>query len=195
MLAMVAALIALIASSPLSVSGSSANDDAWGARPRLELTSWVPEVPECASVVERFSATPPVSSTPPRDMPSDLSARFTANGAIATGDFFVDDTIGGKGSHYQYPAGVSFNSTLFALVVRDCMREVEREGACGRLIASHHRVNAACHTLPCDLFSLAHSPVILLTCAHVAFIVTVLCDDQPLCKRGQAAVDLGFALN
>ena len=180
---MVAALIALIASSPLSVSGSSANDDAWGARPRLELTSWVPEVPECASVIERFSATPPVSSTPPRDMPSDLSARFTANGAIATGDFFVDDTIGGKGSHYQYPAGVSFNSTFFALVMRDCTREVGREGACCHLIAIEsmrpvtlsHAAFSHLHTQSCDF---AH------VCARCIHCHGALCDDQSLCKRG-----------
>jgi hypothetical protein len=40
-------------------------------------------------------------------MPPDLVNAFTANGAIETAEFFVDDTIGGKGSHYQYPTDVS----------------------------------------------------------------------------------------
>jgi hypothetical protein len=56
----------------------------------------------CEVLIERYAA-PPVRKPPPRDMPEELVAGFTMDSRIELGEFFVDDTIGGKGSHYKYP--------------------------------------------------------------------------------------------
>ena len=40
--------------------------------------------------------------TPPRLMPEEFITSFTMNGSIPLADFFVDDTMGGKGSHYKF---------------------------------------------------------------------------------------------
>ena len=40
--------------------------------------------------------------TPPEDMPDELEADFTMNGRVALERLFVDDTNGGKGTHYGY---------------------------------------------------------------------------------------------
>eukprot|EP01048_Picozoa_sp_COSAG05_P005425 COSAG05_NODE_322_length_11414_cov_47.115510_4_plen_269_part_00 len=55
----------------------------------------------CDALIERYAA-PPVRSSPPRQMPTELVPGYTMDGRIEVGDFFVDDTIGGKGSHYKY---------------------------------------------------------------------------------------------
>ena len=57
----------------------------------------------CASLLERYSAPKPPSTGPPRQMPEELVGDFTMGGSIELGEFFVDDTMGGKGSHYKYP--------------------------------------------------------------------------------------------
>ena len=57
----------------------------------------------CASLIERYSAPKQPSTGPPREMPEDLVGGFTMDGSIELGEFFVDDTMGGQGSHYKYP--------------------------------------------------------------------------------------------
>jgi hypothetical protein len=57
----------------------------------------------CASLLERYSAPKQPSTGPPRQMPEELVAGFTMDGSIELGEFFVDDTMGGQGSHYKYP--------------------------------------------------------------------------------------------
>ena len=58
----------------------------------------------CASLLERYKAAEPPTSTPPRNMPEELVSQFTMDGAVEFGEMFVDDTLGGKGSHYQFPS-------------------------------------------------------------------------------------------
>lgn len=57
----------------------------------------------CAALIERYSAPKLPSTGPPRQMPEELVAGFTMDGSIELGEFFVDDTMGGQGSHYKYP--------------------------------------------------------------------------------------------
>lgn len=57
----------------------------------------------CASLIERYSAPKMPSTGPPRQMPEEMVGDFTMDGAIELGEFFVDDTMGGQGSHYKYP--------------------------------------------------------------------------------------------
>jgi hypothetical protein len=57
----------------------------------------------CASLLERYSAPKLPSTGPPRQMPEELVSAFTMGGSIELGEFFVDDTMGGQGSHYKYP--------------------------------------------------------------------------------------------
>lgn len=38
---------------------------------------------------------------PPNKMPEDLVTRYTMEGEIPSVDFYVDDTIGGKGIHHM----------------------------------------------------------------------------------------------
>ena len=81
-------------------------DNAWGQG--LAPSPWTAStIPPCSDVMLRYQAVPAVASTPPRSMPADTVRGFTADGAIPTAEFFVDDTIGGKGSHYQYPLKVN----------------------------------------------------------------------------------------
>lgn len=58
----------------------------------------------CVEVVATYKAVAGVSSKPPREMPPALVAGYTMGGQVEVGEMFVDDTLGGKGSHYQYPA-------------------------------------------------------------------------------------------
>merc|ERR1712023_291103 len=53
--------------------------------------------------VAQYRDAPVVGSSPPRHMPAPLAMAYTMNGEIAYADMFVDDTIGGKGSHYSFP--------------------------------------------------------------------------------------------
>jgi hypothetical protein len=39
---------------------------------------------------------------PPKEMPEELVKAYTMNGKAEQARFFVDDTNGGKGSHYKY---------------------------------------------------------------------------------------------
>ena len=57
----------------------------------------------CAALLVRYKNHKQPTTTPPRRMPEEQEAAFTMGGKVATGDMFVDDTIGGKGSHYQFP--------------------------------------------------------------------------------------------
>jgi hypothetical protein len=56
----------------------------------------------CDALLSGYGA-PPERKPPPRAMPAELKDSYTMGGRIELGDFFVDDTIGGKGSHYKYP--------------------------------------------------------------------------------------------
>ena len=56
----------------------------------------------CDELLSRYTA-PAQRQSPPRDMPAELRDSYTMGGKIEVGAFFVDDTIGGKGSHYKYP--------------------------------------------------------------------------------------------
>jgi len=80
---------------------------AGGAEITLEtpLNDVVGNGQTCAVLLDRYRAAEPPHSTPPRNMPKEQLERFTMGGTIAVGEMFVDDTLGGKGSHYQFPAG------------------------------------------------------------------------------------------
>ena len=58
----------------------------------------------CTSLLDRYKAAEPASSTPPRNMPEEDRDVFSMHGQVAFGEMFVDDTLGGKGSHYQFPS-------------------------------------------------------------------------------------------
>ena len=53
-------------------------------------------------MVTRADSVPVAVSVPPRDMPPDLTPAYTRCGSIRTASYFVDDSYGGQGSHYQY---------------------------------------------------------------------------------------------
>lgn len=89
-----------------SVASKEADTD-WHSGPEFPPSDFAPEVPPCREVVGRYQSSPVVASSPPREMPADMVSAFTAGGAIETAEFYVDDTINGQGSHYQYPAAVS----------------------------------------------------------------------------------------
>eukprot|EP00039_Didymoeca_costata_P029710 m.26000 g.26000 ORF g.26000 m.26000 type:complete len:312 (+) comp7758_c0_seq1:237-1172(+) len=58
---------------------------------------------QCDRILERYKDVPPVSQSPPKEMPEDTISMFTMDGKVEVGKMFVDDTIGGQGTHYKYP--------------------------------------------------------------------------------------------
>eukprot|EP00051_Salpingoeca_urceolata_P008345 m.105338 g.105338 ORF g.105338 m.105338 type:complete len:369 (+) comp15706_c0_seq1:183-1289(+) len=57
----------------------------------------------CADLLALYRSTPATPTTaPPDTLSEDLEHQFTLNGSVPLEDFFVDDTLDGKGTHYQY---------------------------------------------------------------------------------------------
>jgi hypothetical protein len=70
----------------------------------LLVVSAFADAPSCAPgirILSRERRAPPPTGPPP-SLPEDLRWAFTRCGAAAVGEFFVDDTRGGKGTHYTH---------------------------------------------------------------------------------------------
>ena len=96
------ALLALLAATGAGKLADSQFD--WGDVEPMEGGGLLPAA-TCAQVVAAYKSVPAVSTKPLREMPPALVDGYTMGGKVDVGEMFVDDTLGGKGSHYQYPAG------------------------------------------------------------------------------------------
>lgn len=84
----------------------------------------------------------------PREMPADLRDAYTRCGAVPVADYFVDDSWGGKGSSYAYPAAdmarfVDDAAAFLQLLQRNNARQGRRRGGkeawLGQAILQHRQ--------------------------------------------------------
>lgn len=96
-------MIFTVTSLQISVTISHNDDGIWSSEHLDDIIPDPGKMTNCDSLVQAYTSTAYVKGSPPRTMPTDAIDGYTMNGSIEIGEFFVDDTINGQGSHYQYP--------------------------------------------------------------------------------------------
>lgn len=109
----------------------------------------------CSAVLDEYYKYQPTGKPPPREMPEQLVDGYTWNGRIPIGDFFVDDTNGGRGSEYGAPNDyVCCNTNRVCLHTR--RRQTLRPWSHNVLPPPHHQVTAICQPPFVPLYSTAN---------------------------------------
>jgi hypothetical protein len=94
---------ALSASSSPAISSSSSSAAAAAASPAAGEAAAAPDCSPRILTRERRAWLAP-GSLPPRAPPADLLWAFTRCGRVPLGEYFVDDSDRGRGTHYRYSA-------------------------------------------------------------------------------------------